>query len=96
MSRNSGQNQGSALHSSGSTTQRIGEQVAVGLATNYIYDTITKDEDKEPTADSNVLGNDEESGSFFDAAMGGIDEESGSFFDVIMGGIESIFSSSST
>ncbi|PWA98545.1 zinc finger, PHD-type, conserved site [Artemisia annua] len=74
-------NQGSALPSSGSTTQRIGEQVAVGLGTNYIYDAITKDEDEKPTADSNALGNDEESGSFFEA---------------IMGGIESIFSSSSS
>nr|GEW61998.1 zinc finger, PHD-type, conserved site [Tanacetum cinerariifolium]GEX50599.1 zinc finger, PHD-type, conserved site [Tanacetum cinerariifolium] len=66
VSRNSGLNQGSAIPTSSSTTQGIGEQIAVGLATNYIYDTITKDEDEEPTADSDALGNDEESGSFFD------------------------------
>ncbi|GJY27939.1 zinc finger, PHD-type, conserved site containing protein [Tanacetum coccineum] len=38
VSSNSGLDQvRSALPSSGSTTQRIGEQVALGLATNYIY-----------------------------------------------------------
>ncbi|GJY49666.1 reverse transcriptase domain-containing protein [Tanacetum coccineum] len=71
--------QGSAFPSSSSSTQRIGEQFAVGLATNYMYDTI-KDEYLEPTADSNALGNGEESASFFDS---------------IMGEIKSIFSSSS-
>nr|GEW05431.1 zinc finger, PHD-type, conserved site [Tanacetum cinerariifolium] len=60
VSLNSGLYQGSAFPSSGSSTQRIGEQFAVGLATNYMYDTI-KDEYLEPTADSNALGNGEES-----------------------------------
>ncbi|GJV34112.1 hypothetical protein Tco_1394512 [Tanacetum coccineum] len=102
VSSNSGLDQvRSALPSSGSTTQRIGEQVALGLATNYIYDTIKKDEDEQPTADSNALGNDEESGSFLgneeeSGTFLGNDEGSGSsFFDGIVNVIEFIFSISS-
>nr|GEU51818.1 zinc finger, PHD-type, conserved site [Tanacetum cinerariifolium] len=80
VSRTSGLNQGSAISTSSSTTQGIGAQIAVGLATNCIYDIITKDEEEEPTADPDALENDEESGSFFHG-----------FKSVI----ESIFSSSS-
>nr|GEW61997.1 putative reverse transcriptase domain-containing protein [Tanacetum cinerariifolium] len=94
VSRNSRLNQGSAIPTSSSTTQGIGEQIAVGLATNYIYDTITKDEDEVPTADSDALGNDEEPTADSDDL--GNDEESGSFFHGFKSVIVSIFSSSSS
>nr|GEX45902.1 hypothetical protein [Tanacetum cinerariifolium] len=89
-------NQGSALPSFSSTTQSIGEQVAVELATDYIYDTITKYEDEEPTADCDALGNDEDEEPTADSDAIGNDEESGSLltlFYELKNGIGSIFTS---